>query len=101
MLAIIASIGLTILSSNGIFAGSPNDPNFAGQVTAGAAQTSVPNFGAHASDPDGNGDPSTNTAGEHGRNGLANALTGHGDPQHPSEVIGAICLAVPDAPGCP
>lgn len=45
------------------------------------------------------GEPDTNKGamGQHSssqsepRNGLANALTEHGDPQHPSEVINQLC----------
>jgi hypothetical protein len=78
--------------------------NFAGQVTSQAAkelQQSGSNFGAHTSDPTGLG-PSTPTGtNEHGRNGLANALTERGEPQHPSDVIRTICGLVGDAPGCP
>jgi hypothetical protein len=79
------------------------DRNFAGQVTSQAAQElreSGSNFGAHTSDPTGLG-PNTPTGGnEHGRNGLANALTERGDPQHPSDVIDFLCTNVGFA-GCP
>ena len=35
------------------------------------------------------------------REGLANALTGHGNPQHPSEVIGDPRLCGSDGSQCP
>jgi hypothetical protein len=80
------------------------DPNFAGQVTSDAAKElrqSGSNFGAHTSDPTGLGPNTPTGTNEHGRNGLANALTERGEPQHPSEVIDTICDLPGDAAGCP
>jgi hypothetical protein len=97
-LALVAAITTTAVTAFGQV-----DRNFAGQVTSQAAQElreSGSNFGAHTSDPTGLG-PSTPTDGnEHGRNGLANALTERGDPQHPSDVIDFLCTNVGFA-GCP
>jgi len=78
------------------------DRNFAGQTTAQAKQDyrnegNPSGFGEHASDPTGTRDPNLDQS---GRNRLANALTSRGDPLHPSEVIGTLCIVDPSAAGC-
>ena len=86
------------MTTSAVYAANPNtdDPSFAGQVTSNRAQLEGSDFGAHASDPTGTGPSGDQT----GRNGLANALTDRGEPQHPSEVIGFLCT-IPNTPGCP
>ena len=97
---ITAIIGITTTTTTMVYAQAPNDPNFHGQVTSQATQDfrnegNPSGFGQHASDPTGFG-PSSGD----GRNGLSQALTGHGDPQHPSDVIGFLCTNF-GFEGCP
>jgi hypothetical protein len=110
LIAIIGSIGLTALSTNVVFAQPPDQPNLAGQVTAGAAKelldlsTSPPtSFGTHASNPVDTSPSEVGCGEDPGRCGLSQALTAeHGSPQHPSEVIGTICdITSGTAAGCP
>jgi hypothetical protein len=97
LVVIVAGVALASMSSSTVFAQAP--PNFAGQVTSNFAREGSNtdpevSIGDHASDPTGQG-PNTPTGGnDHGRNGLANALTGRGEPQHPSEVINTLCGSV-------
>ena len=100
---IALGIGMTTVDTYA----QPNSNAFAGQVTSNFARegsNTIPevSIGTHASDPTGQG-PSTPTGdNDHGRNGLANALTGRGEPQHPSDVISTLCSTVSSGQfGCP
>lgn len=102
-LAMVASIS----TSNLVTAEKPDNPNLAGKEASQLAQcdedclgeddTNKGGMGQHASDEHSGGEQSS----EGGRAGLANALTEHGDPQHPSEVIGDPQLCGPTGSGCP
>jgi hypothetical protein len=87
-LVMVASLG----TSNLAIAANPNTdtPNLAGQQAAGIAQCTLNCLGEPNTNKGGMGEHSSSFAGE-SRNGLPNALTGPGDPQHPSEVIGFVC----------
>jgi hypothetical protein len=88
---IVAAIAATTLTSTGTsnlaFANpETDDPDLVGHESEELARSDEGAMGEHSSDPlpeeEGNETP---------RSGLANALTGHGEPQHPSEVIQELC----------
>jgi hypothetical protein len=93
-LIVVAAIAATTLTSTGTsnlaFANpKTDDPDLVGHEAAELAQCK--------SDCLGEDDTNKGAMGEHSsgqdepRNGLANALTEHGEPQHPSEVIQKLC----------
>ncbi len=92
----MAGIAMTTMSTGTVFATSnpqTDDPNFAGEVTSGAAtEDGQTNLGEHsasfAPDP---------------RKGLSQAITDYGEPIHPSETFKAICAGSTTQnpiPGC-
>jgi hypothetical protein len=94
--AMIASLG----TSNLAFA---QERNLAGQEAQQLARCQSDCLGESDTDKGAMGQHSSAEAsgGERTqpRNGLANALTEHGDPQHPSAVIGTLCGT--SGGGCP
>ena len=98
---IVASVVGIITTTTSVYATTrsnptTDDPNRIGSSTSERAQEEGSYFGSHASDPTGEGPSGDQT----GRNGLANALTDRGAPQHPSEVIQGVCELDPTASGC-
>lgn len=101
---IVAAIGAAMIASLGTsnlaFAQANN---LAGQEARelarcqtdclGEPDTNKGGMGQHSSSEESGGEQSEP------RKGLANALTEHGDPNHPSEVIGTLCGN--DGSGCP